>query len=129
MNAEQIAKALRSCARNCDGSHSCWHSAILKDAAALIESLQADNAELRKANSEYQDAQHPLFMALCDAQRRADAAVADLKHMDNCDICKHGQTAPDGCDCECDECTLPCVCRDCRNEDKWEWRGPSDGED
>jgi hypothetical protein len=69
-----------------------------------------------------------LTAALAASQRRADAAVADLKHMDNCDICKHGQTAPDGCDCECDECTLPCVCRDCRNEDKWQWRGPSDGE-
>jgi hypothetical protein len=77
------------------------------DAAALIESLTAQLAESR---------------------RREKAAVADLKHMDNCDICKHGQTAPDGCDCECDECTLPCVCRDCRNEDKWQWRGPSDGE-
>lgn len=65
---------------------------------------------------------------LAASRRRESAAVADLKHMDNCDICKHGQTAPDGCDCECDECTLPCVCRDCRNEDKWEWRGPSDGE-
>ena len=105
MNAEQIMRALRSCARNCDGSHSCWHSAILKDAAALIESLTAQLAESR---------------------RREKAAVADLKHMDNCDICKHGQTAPDECDCECDGCTLPCVCRDCRNEDKWEWRGPSE---
>jgi hypothetical protein len=60
MNAEQIAKALRSCARNCDGSHSCWHSAILKDAAALIESLQAQ---------------------LAASRRRERAAVEDIKEL------------------------------------------------
>ena len=113
MNAEQVLRDMRVCFTEgeCDNcsridDEDCVDG-LCKDIIALIESLTAELAESR---------------------RREKAAVADLKHMDNCDICKHGQTAPDGCDCECDECTLPCVCRDCHNEDKWQWRGPSDRE-
>ena len=69
-----------------------------------------------------------LTAALAASQRRESAAVEDLKREDNCDICKHGQNAPDGCNLMCSICKLPCMCNDCRDEDKWQWRGPSDGE-
>jgi len=88
MNAEQVLRDMRVCFTEgeCDNcpridDEDCVDG-LCKDIIDLIESLQADNAELRKANSEYQDAQHPLFMALCDAQHRADAAVAILQTID-----------------------------------------------
>ena len=77
--AEEIVKALRWLAME---TEFVFGKEQLIAAADLIESLQADNAELRKANSEYQDAQHPLFMALSAAQRRADAAVWKLQSID-----------------------------------------------
>lgn len=51
-----------------------------------------------------------------------DAAVRDLIHSDNCDICIHGQAQ--GCDLECLACGLVCACKDCRDEGNWQWRGP-----
>ena len=52
-------------------------------------------------------------------KRERDAAIADLKHGDNCDICRD-------CDFECDTCTFDCKCRTCRDECNWEWRGIKD---
>ena len=60
------------------------------------------------------------------AKRERDAAVKDLKHGDNCDICKWADTIPE-CTFECDECTLNCTCRTCRDESNWQWRGVKDG--
>ena len=101
MNAEQIAKALRSCARNCDGSHGCWHSAVLKEAASLIESLQSQLAESR---------------------RREKAAVADLQAFVEypCGVCAHLQDQR--------FCYLNCQNHDRENHRAWQWRGPSDRE-
>lgn len=55
-------------------------------------------------------------------KRERDAAIADLKHGDNCDICAHTACVRD-CDFECDTCTFDCKCRTCRDECNWEWRG------
>lgn len=52
-----------------------------------------------------------------------DAAVRDLRHRDNCDICIGSQNYISGCNGECLDCNLDCRCKDCRNESKWEWRG------
>lgn len=57
------------------------------------------------------------------AERQRDAAIADLKHKDNCEICVGCEIAPKECSCEWLECTLDCRCKICRNEDKREWRG------
>lgn len=54
--------------------------------------------------------------------RELEAAKRDLRHSDNCDICAHSIIAA-GCEIECHECNLACVCADCRNENLWEWRG------
>lgn len=89
-----------------------------------IERLTAERdrwkREFERVNDEFADA-HPVIARLI-AER--DAALRDLKHMDNCDICAHGQAGVPGCDVECEGCKLDCACRDCRNEDNWQWRGP-----
>lgn len=55
-----------------------------------------------------------------------DAAVADIKHTDNCDVCvsslSHGDCESNNFDCE--KCKADCRCKTCRNENNWEWRGP-----
>lgn len=58
-----------------------------KEAVALIRSLQA---QLEQAKAE------------------RDAAIKDLRHSDNCDICIGSKNEPEGCDCECLNCQLDC---------------------
>ena len=53
------------------------------------------------------------------------AAIADIKHGDNCEVCKHNVEQPE-CDCECLDCGLDCMCKDFRDESLWEWRGPQE---
>lgn len=74
---------------------------LMKDASIAIETLKTQLAE---------------------SQARERAAIADLKHNDNCDICKHNVELPE-CNCECLDCKLDCVCGACRDESNWEWRG------
>jgi hypothetical protein len=74
MNANEIVKTLRAIAKRCDGTHSCWYSGTLKNAADCIESLQAQLAE---------------------SQRREKAAVEVVR----CGKCRHYNTTgcSDGC--------------------------------
>ena len=107
---EEIVKALRWLAME---TEFVFGEEQLIAAADLIESLQADNAELRKANSEHQDAQHPLFMALCESQRREKAAVECLNVLEPCDFCKHYDEN--------------CICARPYDYGKcFEWRGPGE---
>ena len=59
-----------------------------------------------------------------------DAAVADIKHNDNCDVCKYTKYdgACDESDFDCKTCKNACPCATCRNESNWQWRGPQAGE-
>lgn len=45
----------------------------------------------------------------------------------NCEICV-GATLPCtiDCDIECDTCVSKCRCYECRNGDKWKWRGDNE---
>ena len=54
-----------------------------------------------------------------------DAAVADIKHNDNCDVCKYTKYdgARDESDFDCETCKNACPCATCRNESNWQWRG------
>jgi hypothetical protein len=103
MNAEQIVRALKSIAKNCDGSHSCWHSPTLRKAVDLIESLQAQLSGISEQ--------------LSASQRRADAAVEDIYKMTDgeCDVCKHYNT-------DKNTCAKPFVPYDAC----FEWRGPDE---
>ena len=60
-----------------------------------------------------------------------EALVADLKqaaHCDTCDICAHSKQEPT-CQCceifdfECFRCEFDCVCKNCIESSKFEWRG------
>ncbi|HBS60905.1 MAG TPA: hypothetical protein DEA44_16785 [Firmicutes bacterium] len=101
MSADEIVKALRDCAQDLlDVKGGTRKSAfIMVEASSLIENLQKQ---------------------LAYAQRRADAAVRDLRRNRKykCDCChyanKQGQYIP---------------CRDCQSPisnhgDLWQWRGP-----
>lgn len=57
-----------------------------------------------------------------------ESAIRDIKHGDNCEVCKHNVEQPE-CDRECLDCELDCMCKDCRDESLWQWRGPSGGKD
>lgn len=55
-----------------------------------------------------------------------EAALADLKKADiECDFCVHnGKDAPcEAADCDCSICTEDCVCKTCRDNSNWQWRG------
>lgn len=56
--------------------------------------------------------------------RERDAAIADIKKCcDPCDTCKHCEfecTREDG---DCEKCTDNCICHNCRDNDRFEWRG------
>jgi hypothetical protein len=57
---------------------------------------------------------------------RLDMAISDIMCGDYCDVCLHKDsgTSCERVDFDCAECDDPvCVCRCCRDEDKWEWRG------
>lgn len=64
-----------------------------------------------------------------EAADRLEAAVNELRNMvESCEVCI-GTAAPCGeigneeCDCDCTVCQLDCRCRECVDEDLWEWRG------
>ena len=62
--------------------------------------------------------------ALKESQERCDAAIEDIRLDDKCKVCAHGQNDIEGCDVECLDCKSEiCVCRTCRDCDKWQWRG------
>ena len=120
MNADEIVKALRHCyqedihgCEDCPLNESdlCYEANLELSAADLIESLQAQLAE---------------------SQRRERAAIEDILCNDHCDACKFQKDGVDECeknDFDCENCqSEKCVCRTCRDEDKWQWRGPQEGE-
>lgn len=63
--------------------------------------------------------------------RQLEAEVKDWRHVQwecggvACDICKHAPAAAvcARVDCECDYCDAGCYCRDCKEDDLFEWRG------
>jgi hypothetical protein len=106
MNADEIVRVLRTYSQSLVGYKlGCEFAYAVEEAASLIESLQAQ---------------------LAASQRRADAAVEDIMCNDRCDACMHKDsgTSCERVDFDCAECDDPvCVCRGCRDEDKWECRG------
>ena len=73
--------------------------------------------------------------ALASALRRTelDAAIADLKAVDiDCKMCAHAGQYNDVCesnDCNCIYCDADCICRSCRNNSNYQWRGLQKGND
>ena len=140
MTHDEIVRALRNC--KAYKTRSDLQTTMLM-AADLIESLQARLVEydalaaeygidgktmLTLAESQIKTAKENIVLreALEESQCREKAAVEDIMCNDRCDVCLHkdGGTSCERVDLDCAECDDPvCVCRCCRNEDKWEWRG------
>lgn len=64
-------------------------------------------------------------------ERERDALLDALKKADvygECENCKHRDSAPSDCDCECESCQRNCRCWECRDGDKSEWVGVKEEE-
>nr|DAH82921.1 MAG TPA: hypothetical protein [Caudoviricetes sp.] len=135
MTTKEIVQALRRCQfgapcarcpavsyKNCmDETHKC--------AAALIERVTAEVADLRK-EIEWKD----MVIALAqrkqtEAEAERDAALADLADVRSCKTCKYACDTRDCSSCK----SKTCKCRECHlDKNAWQWRGlpeaPEEGE-
>lgn len=123
---EKIKAALRFCSDKPDNCIGCpvfspddvsdCTSNVMNVAANIIDKLEAENAALREK--------------LAAANKRADAAIEDIKRMDRyiaksddpyaalCQVCKHKPQVGE----RCKRC-------DVYDNTGFEWRGPKDGEE
>lgn len=102
----------------------------LRTAALFLESLAT---ELEQVKQERDGLSIMLTSATSAAEtykRERDAAVEDIYSMKACALCKH---YPSGEECEtyfllCIECdNEKCICKECSNGEKMEWRGIKEG--
>ena len=73
-----------------------------------------------------------LSEALIHLTKERELLISCLKLIDtDCVYCKHNRKpAPCGdteSNLECDTCILYCVCKDCIDNSKWEWKGMIEG--
>lgn len=108
---DEIKKGLECCTasyadchRECPYKPDCDGSQILKDSLAIIQRLQAENAEQAERIQQL------------EAER--DAL---LKEMRVCIFCD--RDVPDACPIVCEHCELDCPCKDCVDFNKWQRRG------
>lgn len=94
---------------------------------------ESENKQLRAEIDITDAANTALEGALKQAEAERDAAIADMRPKDNCDICKYTREGVEDCvtyDWDCAVCkSTKCVCRVCRNESKWQWRGLQGGDE
>lgn len=129
-NADEIVKELRKRGLS-NGTTLGYHSGLFEAAADLIESLQADAAELKDA---LKGAKHIADVAgwemrtlksqLAASQERERAAVEDLNYMAGCETCKHGNVRahPGVTSIKCPYFSPNGSCK------RYIWRGPQEGE-
>lgn len=113
LNAEKIARALRSTCEGCNPTPCCEFEVLGPAAADLIESLTAENKRLTEISESNGQAIGLLTSdyeaQLTASQRMADKAVEDIERIKEhpglglCVICKHGHEIKSGkhC-CKCD---------------------------
>ena len=108
-----------------DNAQLTGYSAALRKAIWALEEVDRLEAELKKRDG--RDKLRGIF-AKKQGQiiRQLMRDLKDSGRKDLCDFCTHS-TAPLPCTEEnfiCDECTNEaCACRECRDFDKWKWRG------
>jgi FtsZ-binding cell division protein ZapB len=91
-----------------------------------IKKLKTKNAALTKQVADAQSQTAALAQERERLRRKLDAAVEDILCDDHCDVCAHKNsgTSCERVEFECGECDDPaCICRCCRDENKWQWRG------
>ena len=137
MTNEEIVQALRTCVMDPDDGGDCENcpasrtegeyclTAVMSEAASLIEHLTAENADLRK-EIEWKD----MVIALAqrkqaEAEAERDALLEYAKLFTGCDTCKRRNYCKS--DSECNACEQDvkgnCYCKDCERGSKWEWQG------
>lgn len=119
-NPDETKKVLEHCADTGMACHMCGYEIrclkvvrgkpIMQDALALIQQMEADNAEKDKRIAE-------LEKEMATVKRERDAAVAIIGEDRFCCDCKHSDVGKE------DE-----PCRACPNDEtsskgRWEWRG------
>jgi hypothetical protein len=133
---KQIVGDLRYIA---NGKDSIGFAAKLDGAADRLEQQEQRIAEMEKTRIiQSPDAAVALANAIelseakeriVELERELAAAKEDLHHNDACSVCIGAeQGICKDCDLECLDCRLDCRCKDCRDENKWEWRGAREGE-
>ena len=132
MTEKKIVQALRRCqfgapcARCQTVSDQNCVSVMQKCAAALIERMTADVADLRK-EIEWKD----MVIAIAqrtqaNAEAERDALLEQIKARRSCLDCKHFDYCEfdDATVIDCMSCvTKNCPCHQCSNSSRWEWRG------
>ena len=118
-SVDEIKKGLKEHAEDCCSACPYWDDCnaedamvqLAADALALIQQLEAQNAELLE-EVEQLEAEHA-------------ALLNDLKEADmtECEHCKHYRINDPECSCECWSCINPCPCNECYHNNLWQWRG------
>ena len=102
----------------------------IDEAADLIESLAAELEQVKQERDGLNILLGQAQSMLETRTRERDAAVKDIYSMKACALCKH---YPSGEECEtyfllCIECdNEKCICKECSNGEKMEWRGIKEG--
>lgn len=116
---DEIIKALECCGalQTCEGCPFYVRNIECAELAPrnTLDLINRQNAEIKKLTAERNEARNDYVSLIVDLKTNG---VRDI-----CDICKHKDAESDCC-CDCDDCySEKCICRDCRDFDKWEWRG------
>lgn len=141
MKDKEIVQALRTCVMDPDDGGDCENcpasrsegeyclTAVMSEAASLIEQLIDENTELREEVNLRGNAVRTYEKKRAEAEAERDAALADLADARNCKTCKYACDTRDCSSCK----SKTCKCRECHlDKNAWEWRGapeaPEEGE-
>lgn len=87
----------------------------------------ADEIEQLEAKLQYAEEERAIVTKrMIQLEQDLGAVLAAIKKADvECDFCVHNiKDAPcDAADCDCSICTEDCVCKTCRDNSNWQWRG------
>lgn len=137
MTSEEIVKALRTCVMDPDDGGDCENcpasrsegeyclTAVMSEAASLIEQLIDENTELREEVNLRGNAVRTYEKKRAKAEAERDALLEYAKLFTGCDTCKRRNYCKS--DSECNACEQDvkgnCYCKDCERGSKWEWKG------
>lgn len=137
MTNEEIVKALRTCVMDPDDGGDCENcpasgsegeyclTAVMSEAASLIEQLIDENTELREEVNLRGNAVRTYEKKRAKAEAERDALLEYAKLFTGCDTCKRRNYCKS--DSECNACEQDvkgnCYCKDCERGSKWEWQG------
>lgn len=135
---KRCVEALRTChsnedCRDCkfvdsDKDEMSCVNILFVNAADLIESLSAELEQVKQERDGLNILLGQAQSMLDTRTRERDAAVEDLKRAEywTCEHCKFNLIpAPCGeSNMDCDSCKFEnCICRDCIENSRWQWRG------